>query len=429
MKILHINTAADTGGAGKTVLRLHHQLLKMGHTSHILSRVRKQEGSTISTLDEAIKPKLTVIEKSLCALGLRAEAWFGWQVLHLASHHIPDLQVYQQADIILLNNLHGNYFDLNRLPRWSMQKPLFWILHDMWSMTGHCAYAYECERWRDSCGRCPLLQPAKRTIVSPPPTRIDLTHINFLNKINVIRKAKPQIIVPSTWLQELAQESPIVRDCQVHHVPYGLDMEIFRPSSMTTARQKLDIPIDAQVLLFGADRVANPRKGFSYLVEALQSIQFPNRIFLLTFGTPGSLPASLSHFPQRSLGNISEEIQLVQSYNASDLIIFPSLADNLPLVLLEALACGTPAVAFNCGGIPDVTRHLETGYLAKYADSSDLASGIISLLSQPELLSDMRKKCRTLAQTKYNINDNTDRLIRIFESRLASRLGEVYDQF
>jgi glycosyltransferase involved in cell wall biosynthesis len=181
------------------------------------------------------------------------------------------------------------------------------------------------------------------------------------------------------------------------------------------ARQALDIPLDAQVILFVAANISQRRKGFAYLLQALDAIHDTEQIVLLTIGTATSAGERLARFRRRNLGRLSDDRLLALTYNAADLFILPTQADNQPLTLIEALACGTPIVSFDVGGVPDMVRHLETGYLARYKDASDMTRGILTLLEDDDLRARMRQRCREIAQAEYGLDLQVRRHVELYE--------------
>jgi glycosyltransferase involved in cell wall biosynthesis len=208
------------------------------------------------------------------------------------------------------------------------------------------------------------------------------------------------IAAPSRWLADMARRSPLLIRCQVHHIPYGVDTETFHPITRQMAREGLGLPADANIIMIIAFPGAK-RKGVKYLLAALHKLPQNLRPWVLVVGSRGVLNGVPQGFSVREVGYVDSSEFMNLCYSSADLFILPTLADNLPLSLLEALAAGTPSVAFGIGGVPDIVRHMETGYLCRYKDSEDLARGIQTLLMNANMMSHMRSRCRDVATKEY----------------------------
>jgi glycosyltransferase involved in cell wall biosynthesis len=143
------------------------------------------------------------------------------------------------------------------------------------------------------------------------------------------------------------------------------------------------------------------RKGADYLIRALPQMRAAKKPRILVVGSKGLLKSVPAEFNLHETGYLQSREEVLKCYSASDFIVLPTLADNLPVTLLEAAACGIPAVAFNAGGVPDIVRHMETGYLAAYKDVEDLAKGIDVFVENDELRSITGARARKIAETEY----------------------------
>jgi glycosyltransferase involved in cell wall biosynthesis len=306
---------------------------------------------------------------SIHALGtwsLLRDPWFEW------------------ADVVHLHNLHGAAFSYLALPALAKRKPLVWTLHDMWAITGHCAFSLGCDRWRTGCGRCPHLE------VYPYAAR-DATRWEWRWKHRAIRRARPLLAAPSRWLGRLADEAfPDLAPAR--HVPYSIDTAAFLPVPPPEARAALGLPPDGMLLLSAASDLAEARKGGHLLAEALRKI--PDAVLLraalVTLGDgagPWLADLRARGMTVVPLGYIDNPAKQALVYSAADLLLFPSMDDNLPIVVLEALACGLPGLAFAVGGVPELIatpahgRTIRAFDVAAYAEA--LAGAIESWHSVP----------------------------------------------
>jgi glycosyltransferase involved in cell wall biosynthesis len=346
---------------------------------------------------------------------LKCETWTGLQyLLQPMKNRFLDHPFVKNADVIHLHNLHGNFFSFTILPALSRQAPLVWTLHDTWPLTGHCSYNYDCDRWRVGCGQCPNLREY-------PEIALDTTAWLWRRKRQCYHNSRIAVAAPSQWLCDMARASPLFEGCRVRRIPYGIDLSAFCPGSQQEARQELSLPIDAHVLMVVvfADTIPGAaRKGAAYFKEALRFLDIKPRPWLLVVGSRGMFQGYEQSFSVREVGYVGAT-KMRQCYVAADLFISPTLADNLPVSLLEATASGTPSVAFGVGGVADIVRHMETGYLAKERDSNDLAQGIHWVLSDRTRRLALSAKCRALAEREYAQSLQVSRYVDLYEEMLA----------
>lgn len=421
MNILHINTVSRVGGAARAMYRLHEELKRQGHISQILAGTSATAAPDIFVIGEIIKSRYSLLGRVIDSLGRLADMQLGIPYTRYRStKHILETDPFQRAQIVHLHNLHGDYFNYHLLPSMSARKGIVWTLHDMWALTGHCAYPYDCERWKRKCRNCPLLKGSKRHLVEPPATRKDRTGQIFRVKRRLYQQTELHIATPSRWLYGLVQESVLAGAASIQCIPNGIDLNVFRPLDRSMARQALEIPLDAKTILCVTQRNPEGRKGFRHLLGALESIEDRESVILLTVGSQKTVGLSLDGFRKRDLGQLSDERLMCLAYNAADIFVFPTLADNLPLMLIEALACGTPSVSFDVGGVSEAVRHNDSGYLARYGDTADLARGITALLGDEHLRERMERRAREIAEDEYSVELQARRYVALYERALQS---------
>jgi glycosyltransferase involved in cell wall biosynthesis len=255
--------------------------------------------------------------------------------------------------------------DYDLLPEIVGDTPVVWTLHDMMPFTGGCHYSEGCERFHDACTACPLISEAN-----------DLPHRALIKKRNAISKlTSVAIITPSAWLTQKAENSSVFGGCRVETIPNIFSAEAFQPTARLVARQKLGLPLDKKLVVFGADSLNNLRKGGDILAQAVRHLQEMGKaedIEGVFFGA-NSLDLGIKAY---NMGHISDEAKLSLVYAAGDVFAFPSREDNAPLTVAESLLSGTPVVGFPVGNVPELVRHKETGYIAKYEDAKDFAVGL-----------------------------------------------------
>jgi glycosyltransferase involved in cell wall biosynthesis len=306
------------------------------------------------------------------------------------------------------------YFNYLAIPALTKKRPAIFTLHDMWSFTGHCAYSYDCDRWKIGCGECPYpdIYPA---------VKIDNTHVEWKLKNWVYMHANLTIVTPSNWLAEQAEKSMLKR-FPIHHIPYGIDTNIYQPINTKQCRFVLGIPNNKKVLMFGAEILMDSRKGGDLLLKALQNLpeSLKAEIMLLILGNGGEAMVDDLGMNTLNLGYVSSDRLKSIAFSAADLFVFPTRADNLPLVLQESMACGTPMVSFKIGGVSDLVRPGITGYLAKPNDADDFCKGIVELLRDEALRKRMSQNCRTIALKEYQIELQAERYIKLYSQMLEN---------
>jgi glycosyltransferase involved in cell wall biosynthesis len=378
MSIVHFSTADGEGGSARSAHRIHSHLRRRGHRSRMLVKYRVLEDGDVDTVSggRLLQFADRVAEGVTRRLGLQ------YQVMP-SSRRVLRHPWLGKPDIIQLYNTHGGYFSHRLLPRLSRRAPIVWRLSDMWPMTGHCAYAGNCERWQRGCGHCPDL-------ATYPAIGLDTTALLWRQKRRLYGKTRLTVVAPSSWIEGIARKSPLFAGAAVHRIPNGLDLAVFRPFDRDAAREFLGVPKDRKVILF-APHVANqnPRKGTDLLETALCRLGSRDDIVLLLAGVSGQ--QWIGKVPQSviALGYLRDDRMIALANAAADCVVVPSSVENLPNGVIEAFACGRPVVAFDAGGIKDAVRSGETGLLVPPGDAGALGEAIDRLLSDEEL----RKRC------------------------------------
>lgn len=274
----------------------------------------------------------------------------------------------QQADILHLHWINGqflSYKEINKLA--NMGKTIVWTFHDSWPMTGGCHVRYGCDRFMQACGCCPELHSTKQN---------DITNRIMRKKHKYFAGENMVIVCPSKWMCKNVKCSSVFSKCRIKKIGNPLDLRTF-------CNHKQQVMDDKIRILFGASGALELEyKGYKYFVEALNYIKekhsdIANRIVIQIFGTQNSSFEGLEGFKSEALGYIQTEEEMAKVYGQADIYVFPSIDDNLPGTVMESLACETPVVAFETGGVPEMVQHKENGYVAQYKNAIDLAEGIL----------------------------------------------------
>jgi glycosyltransferase involved in cell wall biosynthesis len=295
---------------------------------------------------------------------------FSYPVLGSDVSRIKEIK---NADIIYLHWVLGGFLNLSSMEKlMHLNKPVVIVMHDMWAITGGCHHSFTCAKYISGCGNCPILPGQKEK---------DLSFREFNKKLKLYSKYDNLFFVsPSRWLFDCAKKSMLTRDKPVFCIPNALDGTTYKPFEKSVAKRILNIDPEETIIAFGAVAIDSPYKGLSFLLEALQILhkQDLKKTSVLIFGSNYNKKiADAIPFKTRFMGHLTDDYAMVLMYNSADVLVVPSLADNLPTVVMEALSCGTPVVGFHVGGIPDLIDHLKNGYLARYKDAGDIAQGIL----------------------------------------------------
>jgi glycosyltransferase involved in cell wall biosynthesis len=223
------------------------------------------------------------------------------------------------------------------------------------------------------------------------------------------------VITPSRWLGDLAQQSDLwPNDTRFHVIRYGLDLKQFRAIDKQQARRELGLDTDAVLIGFGAEDINNHRKGFQHLLPALEQLQTDQPAECLVFGS-GEIPDNFTALPPvHAFGYLDSPEKQVRFYSACDLVVVPSEEDNQPQVGLEAMACGTPVIGFDTGGIAEYVLPDETGLLAKLGDVEQLSHQIARLVDEPELRLQMGRNARRMMDDEFEVAAQTGKYLDVY---------------
>ncbi len=288
-----------------------------------------------------------------------------------------------ESDIIHLQWINDSFISLDGLLNIAhLKKPIFWTLRDLWPITGGCHYPGNCQKFYTYCYMCPVLNSKKE---------FDLSYNIWSKKKETYKQLNPIFIAPSNWMADQIKKSSLGKYRKnIHVIPNPIDHKIFLPKNKKESRSFFDLPKDKIYLLFGAvNPMGSPRKGFRELTEALkildQRIGLKNsNVELLIFGTSDNSLQKYFDTKCYVLGNLKSEEALVNAYNAANFFVIPSLEDNHPKTVMEALSCGLPVVGFETGGVPEMIEHNKTGFLAQAGSSNSLASQIENAINLNE---------------------------------------------
>ncbi len=376
MKVLIVNSNDILGGAAIAAYRLHKGLQKANIDSFMLVQNKLSDDNTVigpqSNFQKGfaryIRPELDKIR--LYTYKKRSGEIYSPSLLNeKINEKINEIN----PDIVHLHWINNGFIKINSLKK--IQRPILWTMHDMWAYTGGCHYSGSCEKYKKQCGACAVLGSGKTN---------DLSRKVYKRKAKTYKNSENIVFNGlSRWIAECGKESSLLKNNKVVNLPNCININDVKPIKKQEARYILNIPQDKKLILFGAmSATSDKRKGYEHLVAALQFLKDKKNIELMVFGA--SKPVNVADFGIKAnyLGRIHDEVTLNVLYSAADVMIVPSLQENLSNAIMESLACGTPVVGYDIGGNSDMIIHKKNGYLAKEKYEEDLANGINFCLNQ-----------------------------------------------
>ena len=384
MRVLIVNTSERTGGAAVAANRLMKALINNGVKAKMLVRdkesgVRSQESFSLTVVGLPKSPMLHwhfLWERFVvfCRLHFSRQHLFEIDIANTGSD-ITKLREFQEADIIHLHWINQGMLSLNGIRKILRSgKPVVWTMHDIWPATGICHLTLGCHYFVSRCANCKYLPGGGSSN--------DLASRVWQKKQQMQADENIYYVACSRWLESEAKSSALLKGQKITSIPNPIDTHIYKKGNKEEARQRLGLPLDKKLILFASQRVTNENKGMSYLIEACRQLGDLCEVVILG----GHAEEVVAQLPMKAhpLGYVNDEQRIVDVYNAADVFVLPSLSENLPNTIMEAMACGVPCVAFKVGGIPEEIDHLKNGYVAAYRDANDLAKGIEWVLQKAD---------------------------------------------
>lgn len=413
MKVLIVNTSERIGGAAVAASRLMESLNNNGVKAKMLVRDKQSEQITVIQLTQSKMNKIRFMWERFViwsANRFNKNNLFAVSIANTGTD-ITSLPEFKEADVIHLHWINQGLLSLNDIKKIAdTGKPMVWTMHDMWPSTAICHHARECIKYQESCAFCPFLNnngSAK-----------DLSYKVFRKKQTVYNDANITFVACSKWLRSLAEKSLLLANKKVTNIPNPININLFKPSDKKAARTALKLPLDKYLILFGSVKITDKRKGIDYMVEACQLLinkhpELKDKLAVVVVGNQSDALKELIPLPVYPLSFVRQEKAMIEIYDAVDIFVTPSLEENLPNTIMEAMACGTPCVGFNIGGIPEMIDHQQNGYIAEYKSAADFANGIYWTLVQSDYSSLSKDAIKKVA-THYSEGVVAKRYIDIY---------------
>lgn len=376
MNIIHISTSDKIGGAALAANRLNKAFNQEGENSKMIVLTPSTTNKYITTIAKKKKKYLAKFKLALTESIKRHLLKPNYTIsLGLCGYDLHKTKEVLEADVIYIHWTGFGFLSIKGLAKiLELNKPTFIFMHDMWFITGGCHHSFECESYKTLCTRCPKIE---NNLFKSSISRTFRLKKEYLTKYKNLH-----IITPSNWLANCVRQSALFKNNSISVIPNLIDTKLFKPIEKETARNILNLPKDKKIILFGAyGGKSDKYKGWSYLESAISKLKRNDIIIVLLGGEISDEEKKQLKYPIYSFGYLYDEYSTVLLYNSTDVYVTPSLAENFPNTILESLSCGTPVVGFNVGGIPDLIKHKQTGYLAEYKNDIDLANGISWILN------------------------------------------------
>ena len=411
MRVLIVNTSERTGGAAVAANRLMKALINHGVKAKMLVRDKESDSLTVVGLPKS--PMLHwhfLWERLVIFVRSRFSRKHLFEIdLANTGSDITGLPEFKEADVIHLHWINQGMLSLGGIQKILRSgKPVVWTMHDIWPATAICHLTLGCRSFTSACKSCRLLSGGST-----------LTQSVWRKKQRLFEDGNIYFVACSHWLEAEAKSSALLKGHKITSIPNPIDTHIYNNRcNKQEVRQQLGLPADKKLVLFVSQRVTNPNKGMDYLIEACRLLKDVPQLGVVILGGHAEEVADQLPFETYPLGYVNDEHRIVDIYNAVDVFVLPSLSENLPNTIMEAMACGVPCVGFRVGGIPEEIDHKQNGYVADYRSAEDLAWGIRWILTEADYESLSRHAVQKVAQN-YSQQSVALKYLDVYQQAMA----------
>ena len=422
MKIVIVNSFDIKGGAARAAYRLHKGLVEIGENSRMLVCRKSSSDQNVHIakpiplikeesqhlqffINNVIKSRYIQQNRSGLSNTLFTFPYPGLD--------ISQTSLVRSADVVNLHWIDNFQSPITLRKLFDLKKPIVWTLHDEWAFTGGCHYSAGCLGYVKDCSNCPQL---KDNLFNIPSVVLE-------DKLKLFVNTNLTIVTPSQWLSGCVKKSKLFKKFRIETVPNSLETDIFIPIPKHTAKQTLGITRQTTTILFVADIGDEKRKGFKQFIEAItfcskdpkfQDLIMRGLVKVICFGNPNKEMEMLP-MDTASLGYIEDDKNMSEAYSAADIFVLPSLEDNLPNTILESMSCGTPVVAFDTGGMPDLVEDGITGRLVPFMDTKKMGEAILDLVLHPKKRVKMGIECRKKMESEFRLTVQAKNYISLYQ--------------
>lgn len=397
MRILHLSRHEE-GGAARYAYTLHEGLLRRGVSSEVLTATKLQKRSPSRKI-----PNL------LNRLQERFLREISTTVFHTAKKHQEHTlkHIVDKFDIIHIHQT-TNWIGLNQLVKVIPKAtPVIYTFHDLWPATGGCVIFNGCEKYLEDCQRCPVLKRPFDNFVAASQLRL---------KSKVCSKWNLHVVANSEWTLRKIRDAKVTSNARsISVIPPSVDFESFKPTP--DARQLLGIQEDTFVLIGGAASITDKNKNIAAMLRVAAKISIGRKVKVVVFGDGElAIPPDLD---VDFLGAVSDRDLLARYFSAADVLVSTSKMETYGMTLIEAMACGTPVVAYGNGAIPFVVENGESGLLVESENESDLLNKLTMLALDEPMAIRLGSQGREIVNTRNSVNRFVAAYERVYEAAIG----------
>ena len=410
MRVLIVNTSERTGGAAVAANRIMEALNNNGVKAKMLVRDKETEQITVASIGNHMLQQWRFLWERFvvfCHLHFSRKHLFDIDIANTGAD-ITTTREFKEADLIHIHWINQGFLSLRSIRKiLDSGKPVVWTMHDVWPATAICHLTMNCRRFVSRCQGCRLLPDNGGDN--------DLASKIWQRKKEIYDTHDISFVACSKWLASEAKKSALLTGHPVAAIPNPIDTHVFCPGDRQLAARASSLPADKRIILFVSQRTTNPYKGMDYLAEAVNKIGDKDIELVMLGSKETGIAERVRDTKVHAMGYISDPDIIRKAYSAADAFVLPSLSENLPNTIMEAMACQTPCVGFDVGGIPEMIDHKENGYVAQYRDADDLAEGLAYVLQNADALG---ARCREKVIREYSEDAVAEKYIKIYESCL-----------
>lgn len=401
--------------------RLMEALNNNGVKAKMMVRDKATDNLTVADIGDGTRQKWNFLWERwciFCRMRFSRKHLFEVDIANAGSN-ITKTREFKEADLIHLSWVNQGMLSLKGIKKiLDSGKPVVWTMHDFWPATAICHYPNNCKAYKTAgCQNCPYLPGGG--------SKHDLAHRIWKRKLHIWRSHNIIFVTCSKWLAGEVRDSLLLIGKQVVSIPNPIDTREFRPTDKKEARMRLSLPLDKKLILFVSQRITDQRKGMDYMLEACETLAKTRKesiddTAVVILGGHSEEYAGRLPFNVYPIGYVSDTQKIIDVYNAADLFVLPSLEDNLPNTVMEAMACGVPCVGFSTGGVPEMIDHRRNGYVAAYKSSADLAEGIRWTLFDADY-DELSRNALSKVSSSYSQQSVALKYIEVYNQAIAYR--------